>query len=87
MLFETSALRRRLFRPGDAYHPKREGGKTVPASDEIPAKYWPLLDWYERTWAPALAGDPLLALASRYHDLWKSVGADDYVKRLREGFE
>ena len=87
MLFETAALRRRLFRPGDAYHPKRDGGKALPARDEIPAKYWPLLDWYERKWAPAPAGDPLLALASRYRDLWKSVGADDYVKRLREGFE
>ena len=87
MLFETAALRRRLFRAGDAYHPKRDGGKTVPNRDEIPAKYRPLLDWYEREWASSPGGDPLLALAARYRDLWKSVDADDYVKRLREGFE
>src|SRR5712691_7036454 len=47
MLFETAPSRRRLFRPGDPYHPKREGGKMVPDRTEIPAKYHPLLDWYE----------------------------------------
>ena len=87
MLFETASSRRRLFRPGDPYHPKREGGKTVPDRSEIPVKYHALLDWYEREWAPAAPNDPLLALASRYRDLWKGVDADDYVRQLREGFE
>jgi len=49
MLFETAPSRRRLFRPGDPYHPKREAGKIVPDRAEIPAKYHPLLDWYERS--------------------------------------
>ena len=87
MLFETAPSRRRLFRPGDPYHPKREGGKTVPDHAEIPPKYHPLLDWYEREWAPTAPNDPLLALASRYRDLWKGVDPDDYVRQLREGFE
>ncbi len=30
MLVETASGRRRLFRPGDPYHPQREGGKTSP---------------------------------------------------------
>jgi hypothetical protein len=87
MLFETAPSRRRLFRPGDPYHPKREGGKVVPDRTEIPAKYHALLDWYERDWAPTPPADPLLALAARHRDLWKTVDPDDYVRQLREGFE
>ena len=87
MLFETGRSRRRLFRPGDPYHPEREGGRVKPERGDIPPKYHPLLDWYEREWAPAPTRDPLLALAARYRDLWKDVDADDYVRRLREGFE
>src|SRR5687767_2007267 len=87
MLFETAPSRRRLFRPGDPYHPKREGGKALPDRAHIPAKYHPLLDWYEQEWAPAPVTDPLLALADRHRDLWTGVGADEYVRALREGFE
>lgn len=87
MLFETAPSRRRLFRPGDPYHPDREGGQTVPDRNAIPPKYHSLLDWYARQWAPAPASDPLLALAARHRALWKGVDADDYVRRLREGFE
>ena len=87
MLFQTAPRRRRLFRPGDPYHSKREGGKIVPDRAEIPAKYHPLLDWYERDWAPAPPKDPLLALAARHRALWKGVDPDDYVRQLREGFE
>jgi hypothetical protein len=87
MLFETAPSRRRLFRPGDPYHPDREGGKMAPARSEIPAKYHSLLDWYENRSAPASTGDPLLALAARHRDLWTTVDPDDYVRQLREGFE
>jgi hypothetical protein len=59
----------------------------VPNRSEIPPKYHPLLDWYERDWAPASPSDPLLALAARHRDLWKTVDPDDYVRQLREGFE
>lgn len=87
MLFETAPSRRRLFRPGDPFHPKREGGKILPDRAEIPARYHPLLDWYEGEWAPASTADPLVALAARHRSLWKGLDADDYVKRLREGFK
>jgi hypothetical protein len=87
MLFETAPSRRRLFRPGDPYDPRREGGKIVPDRTEIPVKYHPLLDWYEHSWVPASPKDPLLALAVRHRDLWKAVDPDDYVRQLREGFE
>jgi len=87
MLFETAPSRRRLYRRGDPYHPKREGGKTAPDRDEIPVRYHVLLDWYEREWTVPPTKDPLLALAARHRDLWKSIDADEYVRQLREGFE
>jgi hypothetical protein len=87
MLFETARSRRRLFRAGDPYHPKREGGKLVPDRGDIPPEYHALIDWYEQEWAPSKTIDPLLELAGRHRDLWRGVNADDYVRRLREGFE
>ena len=47
MLSEADAHKHRLFRPGDPYHPDREGSKTRPDQTEVPVKYHPLLDWYE----------------------------------------
>jgi hypothetical protein len=54
MLFETEPEKYlRLFRPGDLTHPariqRRKPSKTTPRREEIPAKYWRLLDWYA-TW-------------------------------------
>lgn len=37
MLFETGPSRRRLFRPGDPYHPKREGGRPCRPVARFPA--------------------------------------------------
>ena len=87
ILFETAPSRRRLYRRGDPYHPKREQGKILPERGEIPGKYHRVLDWYERDWTPALPEDPLLALAVRHRGLWKGIDADDYVQQLRQGFE
>ncbi|MFQ5757661.1 MAG: hypothetical protein ACE5HK_06130 [Candidatus Methylomirabilales bacterium] len=91
MLVETGENRRRLFRPGDPYHPNREGAKIAPARENIPAEYHELLDWYEQDYARRgarrAAGDPLLALRGSGRALWVNEHADDYVKRLREGWE
>ncbi len=50
MLFEPAPGKLRLFRPGDLTHPARvqprKPSKTIPRREEIPSKYWPLLDWY-----------------------------------------
>jgi len=48
MLYETRRGMRRLFKDGDDYHPYREGGKTKPRKSDIPKKYWPLLEWYDK---------------------------------------
>jgi hypothetical protein len=91
MLFETSPGRRRLFRKGDAYHPVREGAKITPNPDDLPQGYRGLLAWY-RDWCSTIShaapkADPLLALAGSGKHLWEDEHADDYVRRLREGWE
>ncbi len=91
MLFETAPGRRRLYRNGDNYDPAREGAKIVPAREDIPSEYSDLLDWY-RGWSQGdveerIKNDPLLALYGDGKDLWADESADDYVRRLREGWE
>ena len=90
MLFETSSRRRRLFRQGDAYHPAREGAKITPNPVDLPQDYRGLLAWY-RDWCATLSRtapeDSLLALVGSGKHLWKDEHADDYVRRLREGWE
>lgn len=70
MLFETPDKRRRLFRPGDPYHPYREGYKTQPHPEDIPERYHYLLEWYGQEYCalgvslsrPLENGHPLLQL-------------------------
>jgi hypothetical protein len=91
MLFETSEGRRRLFCKGDSYNPEREGGKITPNMQEIPSPYAGLLAWYEGWSATVPASDkkedPLLSLRGSGKQLWAREHADDYVRRLREGWE
>ena len=92
VLFETASGRRRLFRPGDTYHRQREGGKTVPRVEDLPENWFRgLLTWY-RDWcavtsAQAAENDPLLALYGSGKDLWADEDPDEYIRRLREGWE
>ena len=91
MLFETGPGRRRLFRKADGYHPAREGAKFVPSPEDMPERYRSLLSWY-REWCSASlelarATDPLLSLVGSGKRLWADEHADEYVQRLREGWD
>ena len=92
MLVETSKGRRRLFRPDDRYDTRRAGSKTVPAREDLPEKYRPLLNWYEN-WSNTKGRpsrgrfDALLSLRGTGRDLWANEHADEYVRRLREGWQ
>ena len=91
MLYETAPSRRRLFRTGDPYDPARAGAKTTPRAEDLPEEYRKLLHWY-REWDAAAGSrrvedDPLLALYGSGKDLWADEHADQYVRRLREGWE
>jgi hypothetical protein len=90
MLYETRPKRRRLFRIGDSYDLRRKG-KITPEADKIPFHYVYLLDWYEE-WSrlsadEVIQNDPLLALYGSGKDLWADEHADEYVARLRAGWE
>ena len=91
MLRETRPGRRRLFRMGDSYHPQREGAKITPDPEDLPHSYRGLLNWYRdwsaRATSDAMKADPLLALRGSGKRLWANEHADDYVRRLREGWE
>jgi hypothetical protein len=91
MLFETLEGRRRLFRKGDPYHLDREGSKTTPEPGDLPPGYAELLNWY-REWCVEKArdlveNDPLLKAHGSGKHLWADEPADEYVRRLREGWE
>lgn len=91
MLFETGPGRRRLFRKGDPYDPGREGSKITPNLQDLPDGYSGLLSWYN-DWSNAEVRltrekDPLLAMAGSGKQLWSDEHADEYVRRLREGWK
>ena len=91
MLLETSPGRRRLFRHGDSYHPAREGSKITPNPEGLPRGYSGLLAWYQ-DWSAATReqvdeADPLLSLRGSGKRIWADEHADEYVQRLREGWE
>ena len=91
MLFETRPGHRRLFRKGDPFAPEREGSKITPIPEELPPNYAGLLDWY-RDWSASGGGrapeaDALLSLAGSGKNLWSDEKADEYVRRLREGWQ
>ncbi len=91
MLLETKEGRRRLFCSVDAYHPGREGAKTMPGPEDLPPEYGDLLKWY-REWSAQAARnlvetDPLLNLKGSGAHLWEDETPDEYVERLREGWE
>lgn len=91
MLAETSEGRRRLYRLGDRYHPQREGGKIKPEPEDVPDGYSELLSWY-RDWSAGAArdaaeNDPLLKAQGSGKHLWADEPADEYVRRLREGWK
>lgn len=92
MLTENSRGRRRLFRPGDRYDPRREGSKTLPSPEELPERYRPLVTWYQNwigTDRTPRKGrfSSLLSLRGSGRDLWAHEHADEYVRRLREGWQ
>jgi hypothetical protein len=91
MLFETRRGYRRLYCSSDPFDSKRDGAKMAPEAAEIPEKYRDLIQWH-REWCKGQSRvssrfDSLLALEGSGKDLWGEEHADEYVNRLREGWE
>ena len=89
ILFETSEGRRRLFHTGDPYHPERARGKAKP--EDLPEGYGDLWNWYvewnRKQAQDLIKNDPLLSLRGSGKHIWADEHADEYVRRLREGWE
>lgn len=91
LLHASARGRLRLYRRGDSRAPGRQRGRTAPTAYDLPAKYRGLLRWY-KDWRAAIqdekaSADPLLALAGTWSDLFRQESPDDYVRRLREGWD
>lgn len=91
MLVETPTGSRRLFHEGDAYHPLRANTRIIPREEALPQAFRPLLRWYE-DWSkqhalPLDQSDPLLRLVGSGKHIWADEHADEYVSRLRQGWE
>lgn len=91
MLFETAPGRRRLYCAGDPFDSRRDGAKITPAISEIPDKYRSLVEWH-REWCKCRGQGgsrfgALLALEGSGKSIWMDENADEYINRMREGWE
>jgi hypothetical protein len=91
MLVEIEGDRRRLFVEGDPEHADRRGSLSIPNFSALPQdlKHWQ--SWYE-TWSSRFRKsweetDPLMRLIGSGKHIWADEHADEYVRRLREGWE
>jgi len=80
-----------LYCASDPFDPKRDGSKIVPLAADIPEKYRHLLQWH-RDWCRGRSQltsrfNSLLALEGSGRDLWAGEHTDEYIDRLREGWE
>jgi hypothetical protein len=91
ILYATGKNTRRLFREGDDFHPERRSGKVKPDRESIPPKYRSLLDWYTEKFTGSRKhgkdSDPILGLRGLGKELWVGEKPDDYVNRVRRGWE
>lgn len=91
MLYAMGKNTRRLFREGDDFHPERRAGKITPSRENIPSEYQTLLDWYQDKFVgkrkSVEKSDPILGLRGLGKEIWVEENADEYVSRLRGGWE
>ena len=80
----------RLFRPGDAAHPRRTG-KITPDRDALPPECHDILDWYEDVYCgPQSAtedNDPVIGMIGAGKHLWQDESGDEFVRRERSGWD
>ena len=70
--------------------PPSRSGKEVPDSREIPPAYGDLIEWYRREYVGSResgGNDPILSLRGLGREIWADEDADEYVARLREGWQ
>lgn len=91
MLYATGEHTRRLLLAGDDIHPARTG-KIFPDPEEVPEQYRELIEWAKRRYESAEAPrsrwlDGVFQLFGLGKDVWHDEDPDEYVRKLREGWE
>jgi hypothetical protein len=91
MLYATGDHTRRLLHSSDEVHPQRIG-KTFPDPEDVPPEYRELIDWAKRRFGKEGPGrerwlDGVFQLIGLGKELWAGENPDDYVRKLREGWE
>jgi hypothetical protein len=91
MLYETANHRRRLVREGDDVHPGRTG-KTFPDPDDLPPQYRELINWAKERYSkggskPVRWLEGVFQMFGTGKDVWEGEDPDEYVRKLREGWE
>ena len=91
MLYATGSGTRRLLLEGDDVHPERTG-KVFPDPDDVPPKYHELIDWAKRRYNQSGESksrwlEGVLQMRGMGREIWKGEDPDEYVRRLREGWE
>jgi hypothetical protein len=91
ILYATGERTRRLLLAGDDVHPER-AEKIFPDLEDIPPQHHELVEWarmrYRKgTSQPVRWLEGLLKMAGTGRDVWKGEDPDEYVRKLREGWE
>jgi hypothetical protein len=88
-LYATSGDRRRLLLAGDDVHPQRKG---IIFPESLPPQFAELLTWAKQRYRSGGAQprrwlDGVFGMAGMGRELWKGEDPDEYVRRLRQGWE
>ena len=91
MLYATGSGTRRLVLAGDDVHPERDG-KIFPDPEDVPSKYHELIDWAKQRYgkgSPVQTRwlDGVFKMFGLGKELWKGEDPDEYVRKLREGWD
>jgi hypothetical protein len=91
MLYATGKHTRRLLLSSDDVHPERRG-KIFPEPEDVPEKYRELIEWAKQRFASKNPErgrhlDGVFQLVGLGKELWRGEDPDEYVRKLREGWE
>jgi hypothetical protein len=91
MLYATGARTRRLIRASDEFHPDRTG-KIFPDPQDVPTTHQELIDWARQRYGKGTHAqtrwlDAVFQLFGLGKELWKGEDPDEYVRKLREGWD
>ncbi|MBV8842673.1 MAG: hypothetical protein JO307_07665 [Bryobacterales bacterium] len=90
MLYATGEHTRRLLHAGDPVHPDRTG-KIWPDLENVPERYRDLIQWTKRQYAETPPNerwlDSVFQLIGLGREVWRGEDPDEYVRKLREGWE